>query len=41
VKLEINASDTCTMLSEAYWGEGMKKLSVFAWHKLFKRTCML
>jgi len=32
VKLRKNASDTYAMLSEAYWGEAMKKSSVFEWH---------
>jgi hypothetical protein len=27
------------VLSEAYGGEAMKKLSVFKWHKLFKEGC--
>jgi hypothetical protein len=35
-KLEQNASDTCAILSEAYWGEAMKKSSVFEWRKQFK-----
>jgi len=29
VKLGRNANDTCAVLSEAYGGEAMKKLSVF------------
>jgi hypothetical protein len=36
VKLVKNASDTCTLLSEAYGGEVMRKSSVFVWHKQFK-----
>jgi hypothetical protein len=36
VKSGKNASDTCTVLSEAYRREVMKKSSVFEWHKQFK-----
>jgi hypothetical protein len=38
VKLGKNASDTCAMLSDAYGGEAMKKLSVFGLHKRFKES---
>jgi hypothetical protein len=36
VKLGRNKNDICTMLSEAYDREAMKKSSVFEWHKRFK-----
>jgi hypothetical protein len=36
VKLEMNASDTWAILSEAYVGEAMKKSRAFEWHKQFK-----
>jgi hypothetical protein len=39
VKLENNANNTCVVLSEAYGKEGMKKSSVFEWHKWFKEGC--
>jgi len=39
VKLGRNASDTCEMLFEACWGEGMKKSRVFEWHKRIKEGC--
>jgi hypothetical protein len=39
VKSEKNASDTCTLLSEAYEGEAMKKSSVFEWHEWLKEGC--
>jgi hypothetical protein len=32
-----NASDTCAMLSEAYGGEAVKKLSLSVWHKRLKK----
>jgi hypothetical protein len=40
VKLGKNASDTCTMLYEAYGGEVLKKSSAFECHKLFIRASM-
>jgi hypothetical protein len=36
MKLGKNASGTCTVFSETYAGEAMKKSSVFEWHKQFK-----
>jgi hypothetical protein len=36
VNLGNNASDTCTVLSEAFGGEAMKKSSVFKWNKCFE-----
>jgi hypothetical protein len=36
VKLGRTASDTCTVLFEAYGGEAMKNSSVFEWHKWFR-----
>jgi hypothetical protein len=36
MKLGSNASDTCEMISEAYWEEHTKDSSVFEWHKWFK-----
>jgi hypothetical protein len=36
VNLGKNASDTCTMLSEAYGEEAVKKSSVFECHKWLK-----
>jgi len=38
VKLGKNASNTCSMLSEAYGGEAMKMSSVFEWQKGFKES---
>jgi len=38
MKLGKNASDTCTMLSEAHREGTMKKSSVFEWHKQFKES---
>jgi hypothetical protein len=37
VKLGRNTNDTCAMLTEAYWGEAMKKSSVSEWYERFKR----
>jgi len=39
VKLGKNASYTCTLLSEAYGGEAMKKSSVSERFKRFKGSC--
>jgi hypothetical protein len=36
VELGKNANDTRKMLSKAYWGEAMKKPTVFVWRKRFK-----
>jgi hypothetical protein len=36
MKLGKNASDTCSLLPEAYGGEAVKYSSVFEWHKRFK-----
>jgi hypothetical protein len=36
VKLGKNASESCVMLSEAYGGGALKKLSDFEWRKRFK-----
>jgi len=36
VELGNNASDTCTIIYEAYGGEAMKRSRVFEWHKQFK-----
>jgi len=38
VKLGKNASNTCTMLSEAYGGEAVKKSRVYEWYKRFKES---
>jgi hypothetical protein len=36
VKLGKNASDASPVISEAYGGEAMKKLSIFEQHKQFR-----
>jgi len=36
MKLGMNASDPCTVLPEAYWGEAVKKSSVFECYKQCK-----
>jgi hypothetical protein len=41
VKLGKNASDICTILSEDYGGDAIKKSSVSEWHRRSKEARML